>query len=589
MSAKAVVLMAMLLAAGAVSTAEPLNAPDKRYTDEAIRSDHLGIAAVQKRIRALNDAGRPIADYSLSKAQCWLDTAFHEYSRNDRTGYPQAALDESRSLVAALEVGSAPPATTTLVAGATRLREDLWARAESLKKHPGFRCAQQQVACLEVELVHAGHEYAQYGWRHARSYIQLAEDDAEQAGAAAAACQPLPQPVAAPAAPAGPPAASGPAERIALRADSLFAFDRASLADVSVQGRQRLGEFASRLLNGYRRVDTVLIYGHTDRLGRADHNQKLSQARADTVKSYLEMLGVKAPMVAVGRGSTQPISSCGSTGLKGRPLMGVAPGAGMPAAPDHNDDTLGAAAPAIAPTVDAGANAAASAANAAAVSAGGKSASVTGNDSISDSMQEAATPSVSKEPGPPAADEANAPPDLTLIKTHAGALYRGQTGAVYVVTVSNIGVGASSGSVTVTDALPRGLTPISGVGAGWSCSISGQLLSCTSSEAIAPHSAAPSITLFADVAADAAASLTNTANVSGGGEPVANMGNNGAADPTAVLPTAPAPGKSQAAASLDAGSSLQTAAMSANERQRLIDCLAPDRRVEIEVYGVLKR
>jgi outer membrane protein OmpA-like peptidoglycan-associated protein len=584
--------MAMLFAAGAVSAAEPLNAPDKRYTDEAIRSDHLGIAAVQKRIHALNDAGRPIADYHLSKAQCWLDTAFHEYSRNDRTGYPQAALDESRSLVAAMEAGSTPPSTTALVAGARRLREDLWARAETLKKHPGFRCAQQQVACLEVELVHAGHEYAQYGWRHARTYIQLAEDDAEQAGAAAAACQPLPQSAPAPAA---PPAAAGPAERLSLRADSLFAFDRASLADVSVQGRQRLGEFASRLLNGYERVDTVLIYGHTDRLGRADHNQKLSQARADTVRDYLEMLGVKAPMVAVGRGSTQPISSCGATGSNVRTVMGVAPGAGIPAAPDRHDGALGAAVPVIAPTAgntptdNERASATAGAANAAAVSAGSKPAGVTGKDGSTDSMQEAARPSAAKGAGPASAEEANAPPDLTLIKTHAGALYRGQAGAIFVLTVSNIGAGASSGSLTVTDALPRGLTPISGVGAGWNCSISGQLFSCTSAEAIAPHSAAPSITLFADVAANAAASLTNTANVSGGGEPVANMGNNGAADPTAVLPTAPPPGKSQAATSLDAGSSVQTAAMSATDRQRLIDCLAPDRRVEIEVYGVLKR
>jgi outer membrane protein OmpA-like peptidoglycan-associated protein len=578
----------MLLAAQAVSAAEPLNAPDKRYTDEAIRSDHLGIAAVQKRIHALNDAGRPIADYNLSKAQCWLDTAFHEYSRNDRTGYPQAALDESRSLVAAMEAGATPSSTTALVGGATRLREDLWARAATLKKHPGFRCAQQQVACLEVELVHAGHEYAQYGWRHARTYIQLAEDDAEQAGAAAAACQPLPQPAVALAAPAAPPAAAGPAERITLRADSLFAFDRASLADVSVQGRQRLGEFASRLINGYVRVDTLIVYGHTDRLGRPDHNQKLSQARADTVKSYLETLGVKVPIVAVGRGSTQPISSCGATGSNARVLTGVGPAAGMPAAPDHNDDTLGAAAPAIAPTADVRANRAAAASSTAADSAGSKPASVTGKDSTPDSMQEPATPSVSKGPGPAAADEANAPPDLTLIKTHAGALYRGQAGAVYVLTVANIGAGASSSSVTVTDALPRGLTPISGVGAGWNCSISGQLFSCTSAQAIAPHSAAPSITLFADVAADAAASVTNTANISGGGEPVVNMGNNGAADPTTVLPTAPATGKSQVAASLDAGPSLQTAAMSATERQRLIDCLAPDRRVEIEVYGVLK-
>jgi OmpA-OmpF porin, OOP family len=309
MLVKALALLAALLAAGVVNGAEPLTPPAKRFTDEAIKSDYDRIAAVQKRIHALNDAGRPIADYSLSKAQCWLDTAFHEYSRNDRSGYPQAALSESRSLVAAMESGATPPRTTTLVAGAKRLREDLWARAELLKEHPGFRCVQQQVACLEVELVHAGHEYAQYGWRHARPYIQMAEDYAEQASAVAEACQPRPRPQPQPAAP--PVAAAGPPERITLRADALFAFDRAGLEDITAVGRERLGEFAARLASAYERIDTVIIYGHADRLGHPDHNQKLSQLRSETVKSALESLGVKAPMTAVGRGSTQPVSSCG--------------------------------------------------------------------------------------------------------------------------------------------------------------------------------------------------------------------------------------------------------------------------------------
>ena len=307
MRVKALAFLAALLAVGAVHGAEPLTAPAKRFTDEAIKSDYDRIAAVQKRIRALNDAGHRIADYDMSKAQCWLDTAFHEYSRNDRSGYPQAALNESRKLVAALESGATPPRETPLVAGAQRLREDLWTRAESLKEHPGFRCAQQQAACLEVELVHAGHEYAQYGWRHARPYLQMAEDYAEQATAFAAACRPLPRPLPAP----RPVAPTGPAERITLRADALFGFDRASLEDITAAGRDRLGEFAARLSSAYERIDVVIIYGHADRMGRADHNQKLSESRARTVKEYLESLGVKAPITAVGRGGTQPVSSCG--------------------------------------------------------------------------------------------------------------------------------------------------------------------------------------------------------------------------------------------------------------------------------------
>jgi outer membrane protein OmpA-like peptidoglycan-associated protein len=310
MAPKALALIAALFAGGAAQAADALTAPDKRITDESIRSDYETIEAVQKRIRALNDAGRPLADYDLAKAQCWLDTSFHEYSRNDRSNYPQEALAESGRLVAAMESGVAPARSTPLIAGATRLREDLWARAQSLKDHRGFRCAQRQTACLEVELVHAGHEYAQYGWRHARSYIQMAEDLAGQASAVAEACEPPPAP-ALPPSPSPPPAAAGPAERLTLSADVLFAFDRAGLDDISAGGRDRLAQFAERLGTAYERVDTLIIYGHADRLGSANYNLKLSQSRAETIKQHLQSLGVTAPVTASGQGSVRPVSTCG--------------------------------------------------------------------------------------------------------------------------------------------------------------------------------------------------------------------------------------------------------------------------------------
>jgi hypothetical protein len=58
------------------------------------------------RIKALNDAGRPIRDYHLSKAQCWLDVSFHEYTRNDRSD-SRRALDESVTLISGMEQASA--------------------------------------------------------------------------------------------------------------------------------------------------------------------------------------------------------------------------------------------------------------------------------------------------------------------------------------------------------------------------------------------------------------------------------------------------------------------------------------------------
>lgn len=324
------VLATVLLASGAAHAATTLVEPDARISDEAIHADQQAIAAVQGRIQALNDAGRPLGDYAMAKAQCWLDTAFHEYSRNDRSQWPEAALQESMRLVSSLEAGQEPAGETPMVAGAKRLREDLWARAAELKNHEGYRCARPLVACFEVGLVHAGHEFAQYGWRHARSYIEMAEDQAVDAARAADECNelerlaklaavqaaPVPAPVpavadAADAAPVVVPLPAGPpAEKLLLEADALFAFDRYALEDMSADGRERLADLAERLFQAYSRVDLVLVTGHTDRLGGDEYNQRLSVERANTVLRYLESLGVNSRMVALGRASAEPLSQC---------------------------------------------------------------------------------------------------------------------------------------------------------------------------------------------------------------------------------------------------------------------------------------
>src|SRR5688572_8824707 len=131
-----------------------------RITDESIYRDNSLYQSTQDRIQALNDGGRPVRDYHLSKAQCWLDVSFHEYSRNDRSDFPQGALDESTKLITAMEQGVTPlPNETPAVNNAARLREDLWKRFGAIYGTPGYECAQQAMACGEVELVHAGNEF----------------------------------------------------------------------------------------------------------------------------------------------------------------------------------------------------------------------------------------------------------------------------------------------------------------------------------------------------------------------------------------------------------------------------------------------
>ena len=126
--------------------------------------------------------------------------------------------------------------------------------------------------------------------------------------------------------------------------------------------------------------------------------------------------------------------------------------------------------------------------------------------------------------------------DLTLVKSHFVPFVKGQSGAVYIIAVSNSGNAATSGTVTVSDTLPAGLTPTNAVGTGWSCLIAAQTVTCTRSNALAAGASYPGITVVANVDIAAANSLTNTATVSGGGEAGAPaLANDSASDQTPTI------------------------------------------------------
>ncbi len=124
--------------------------------------------------------------------------------------------------------------------------------------------------------------------------------------------------------------------------------------------------------------------------------------------------------------------------------------------------------------------------------------------------------------------QAPAVADLSITKTHTGSFVRGQTGATYTITVSNAGTASTSGTVTVTDTLPTGLTATGMSGSGWTCTG----LTCARSDALATGSSYPPITLTVNVAADAPASVTNSVTVGGGGD--VNSNNNTATDTATV-------------------------------------------------------
>ncbi len=178
---------------------------------------------------------------------------------------------------------------------------------------------------------------------------------------------------------------------------------------------------------------------------------------------------------------------------------------------------VGASYPPITLTVNVDPQAPANLTNTATVSGGGET--FTTNDTATDLT--AVTPPI---------------PDLTIAKTHSGDLARGQVGA-YSLVVTNNGALPSSGTVTVVDILPAGLTATAMAGAGWSCNVG--TLTCTRSDALGVGASYPPITLTVNVDPQAPASLTNTATVSGGGQTY--TANDTADDPTSVLTSLPIP------------------------------------------------
>lgn len=125
-------------------------------------------------------------------------------------------------------------------------------------------------------------------------------------------------------------------------------------------------------------------------------------------------------------------------------------------------------------------------------------------------------------------------PVLSVNKTHTGSFFAGQTGAVYTVSVANQGPGVTSGTITMVDQLPIGMTATAISGTGWTCVLG--TLTCTRSDTLAAAASYPPITVTVNVSAGAPAQLINQVTVSGGGSPTAS-----ALDPTAILAAADPP------------------------------------------------
>ena len=121
--------------------------------------------------------------------------------------------------------------------------------------------------------------------------------------------------------------------------------------------------------------------------------------------------------------------------------------------------------------------------------------------------------------------------DLSIAASHSGNFTQGETGAIYTLIVTNIGTLASTGTVSVVNILPIGLTATAISGSGWTTNLAA--LTCTRSDALSAGAVYPPIFVTVTVATNAPATVTNAAVVSGGGDATSGT----ASDPTIINPT----------------------------------------------------
>jgi len=100
---------------------------------------------------------------------------------------------------------------------------------------------------------------------------------------------------------------------ITLNGSVLFATDKSALLPAA---QRKLDEVATALKD-LKPGQAIVVEGHTDSVGADDHNQTLSQARAQSVRDYLASRGVPGDkLTAVGKGEGTPIAD--NTSAEGR-------------------------------------------------------------------------------------------------------------------------------------------------------------------------------------------------------------------------------------------------------------------------------
>ena len=268
---------------------------------------------IQRRLKNLVAQGSVLDAYPIALAQAWIDFARESYFRKDRRASAEA-LSEAQFVVEAIERdGDQAKVDARLIQSSTKLRDDLWRKAEGFKRDVEFRCATWQTARMEVALIAAGRADRDMGWRAARAFVNRAERFSRDAEAKLKACaepKPIPEkeqlPVEKKSADdvaAAPPTAGKAIDPTSIQSipDRVhFRNESAELSDVSALVLEQV----SYVLRANPTI-VLDLRGYAKDLSTLDENEQLGIARAQAVQDYLVETGVARERLIVRPGSQE--------------------------------------------------------------------------------------------------------------------------------------------------------------------------------------------------------------------------------------------------------------------------------------------
>ncbi|MCD6617410.1 OmpA family protein [Aeromonas veronii] len=127
---------------------------------------------------------------------------------------------------------------------------------------------------------------------------------------------PTPTPVVVPPPPAEPEVVD---QTFNLSSDVLFAFGK---ADLKQEGMSALDDLYQQIVDVQPKDGSAVVMGYTDRIGSDANNQRLSEARAQTVADFLVSKGLPADKVSIqGNGASNPVTGNQCDAIKAKAAL----------------------------------------------------------------------------------------------------------------------------------------------------------------------------------------------------------------------------------------------------------------------------